>query len=255
MKAKELRAQAREKLAQIPKKRYMVEALIYMAVVVVTSLIGQHFDKDDGKTTSLLILYLLEFLVMIFKFNLQVYFKRYQQKLAKEEGETPGYFVGLSSAHSWKCLVYNFFMSLLAFALTAFCLIYVLGMVVAGALAFSFSTDGNPTPIILTALGFLALFLLLWILVLWIQYRFYMTPYIIDDDIEQGNNRSIFQQMGASWRMMKGHVWKLFCLNISFIGWGLLTLLTFGILSIWTLPYQNLAQAEFYAQISGQEEK
>lgn len=90
MKAKELRAQAREKLAQIPKKRYMVEALIYMAVVVVTGLIGQHFDKDDGKTTSLLILYLLEFLVMIFKFNLQVYFKRYQQKLAKEEGEAPG---------------------------------------------------------------------------------------------------------------------------------------------------------------------
>ena len=49
MKAKELRAQAREKLAQIPKKRYMVEALIYMAVVVVTGLIGQHFDKDDGQ--------------------------------------------------------------------------------------------------------------------------------------------------------------------------------------------------------------
>lgn len=146
-------------------------------------------------------------------------------------------------------------MSLLTFALTFFALIYVLGMVVAGALAFSSSTDGNPTPIILTALGFLALFLLLWILVLWIQYRFYMTPYIIDDDIEQGRDRSIFQQMGASWRMMKGHVWKLFCLNISFIGWGLLTLLTFGILSLWTLPYQNLAQAEFYDQINGQEDK
>ena len=49
--------------------------------------------------------------------------------------------------------------------------------------------------------------------------------------------------------MMKGNKWRLFCLHFSFIGWGLLTLLTFGILIFWVQPYMQTAQAEFYQSL------
>lgn len=52
--------------------------------------------------------------------------------------------------------------------------------------------------------------------------------------------------------LMKGNRWKLFCLEFSFIGWILLSLLTFGILFIWVLPYMGLAKAEFYKTLTGE---
>jgi len=53
----------------------------------------------------------------------------------------------------------------------------------------------------------------------------------------------------TSMRMMEGHKWELFCLEISFIGWLLLSALTFGILLCWVIPYMYTAQAAFYENI------
>ena len=46
--------------------------------------------------------------------------------------------------------------------------------------------------------------------------------------------------------MMNGRKMDLFLLNISFIGWMLLSLLTFGILSLWVAPYIQTSVACFY---------
>lgn len=53
--------------------------------------------------------------------------------------------------------------------------------------------------------------------------------------------------------LMKGNKWRLFCLHISFIGWILLTIVTFGIGEVVLMPYMNAATAAFYSEISGRD--
>jgi len=53
-----------------------------------------------------------------------------------------------------------------------------------------------------------------------------------------------------SMEIMDGHKWEYFVLQLSFIGWDILTGLTFGILGIYTLPYQLTANTLFYKKVS-----
>jgi uncharacterized membrane protein len=54
-------------------------------------------------------------------------------------------------------------------------------------------------------------------------------------------------------RMMRGNKWRLFCLELSFIGWGFLCLFTCGIGYLWLNPYMYQAEAALYHEISGRE--
>ena len=47
-------------------------------------------------------------------------------------------------------------------------------------------------------------------------------------------------------QMMKGHKWDLFVLELSFLGWAILGVFTFGILYLWLIPYMQVTYANFY---------
>lgn len=49
--------------------------------------------------------------------------------------------------------------------------------------------------------------------------------------------------------MMKGHKWDLFVLELSFIGWIILSILTFGILTLWVGPYIAITEINFYDEV------
>ncbi len=55
-------------------------------------------------------------------------------------------------------------------------------------------------------------------------------------------------------RLMQGHRWELFKLELSFLGWYVLTILTFGILSFWVTPYINNAVVTFYYDLKALDE-
>ena len=61
------------------------------------------------------------------------------------------------------------------------------------------------------------------------------------------------EALKESKRIMKGYRFKLFCLELSFFGWVLLSVLTFGIGFIWVVPYQQATLAAFYREISNEE--
>ena len=46
--------------------------------------------------------------------------------------------------------------------------------------------------------------------------------------------------------MMQGHKWDLFVLGLSFFGWIILGIFTFGILYLWLVPYMQVTYANFY---------
>lgn len=77
-------------------------------------------------------------------------------------------------------------------------------------------------------------------------YRYSMAFYIMEEDSSVG----IMEAISKSKEMMVGNKWRLFCLQISFIGWSILCLFTCGIGFLWLLPYENAATAAFYLEIS-----
>ena len=54
------------------------------------------------------------------------------------------------------------------------------------------------------------------------------------------------QCVAKSVRMMDGWKWKRFLLDLSFIFWYILSIITLGILLIFVIPYHRQAQYNFY---------
>lgn len=93
-------------------------------------------------------------------------------------------------------------------------------------------------------------YVFLWSLLLLIpgcikSYSYAMTPYILKDNPEMKNNAAIEESM----RMMDGHKLELFMLDLSFIGWAILSILTCCIGFLWLVPYMNMARVNFYEDL------
>ena len=67
--------------------------------------------------------------------------------------------------------------------------------------------------------------------------------------LAENPNKGIFECLEESSNLMHGYKWELFVLQLSFIGWELLAVLTFGIASLWINPYQKVTEANFYLKL------
>lgn len=98
---------------------------------------------------------------------------------------------------------------------------------------------------------FMELFLFLWALLFIIpaiikSYSYFLAMYIMCDNPSISGTDAIT----LSRKMMDGNKGRLFVLMLSFIGWELLSVLTFGILSIvYVTPYMYQTFAEFYDDV------
>jgi uncharacterized membrane protein len=77
------------------------------------------------------------------------------------------------------------------------------------------------------------------------SYEYAIIPYILADD-PKISSKDAFKKAR---QMMKGNKWRLFKLNLSFIGWGVLCVLTLGVGSLFLVPYVSAASAEFYVEL------
>jgi uncharacterized membrane protein len=99
-----------------------------------------------------------------------------------------------------------------------------------------------------------SVFIFLWTLLLIVPgiiktYAYAATFYVLKENPEM----TAMDALNESQRLMYGNKMKLFCLDLSFIGWYLLSLVTFGIALIWVLPYHEAARAAFYEDIKNNE--
>lgn len=78
------------------------------------------------------------------------------------------------------------------------------------------------------------------------SYAYSMSGFILAENPEM----TAKEAMQVSEKMMVGNKWRLFCLQISFIGWQLLCVLSLGIGFLWLKPYMNAAVAAFYDEVS-----
>ena len=95
------------------------------------------------------------------------------------------------------------------------------------------------------------LFTLLWTMLLVIPgivkyYEYLMIPYLLADD------PSITRQeaFAESRRLMQGNKWNAFILDLSFIGWYILSAVTMGIVGVlYANPYHDMTRAALYRKL------
>ncbi|MDD3218677.1 MAG: DUF975 family protein [Lachnospiraceae bacterium] len=81
------------------------------------------------------------------------------------------------------------------------------------------------------------------------NYSYKMVPYIVAENPNMKANETIT----LSRKMMDGHKWECFILDLSFIGWNLLNAVTFGLAGVFFInPYTNATYTEYYTELRKQ---
>ena len=117
------------------------------------------------------------------------------------------------------------------------------------AMAYGIKSGERFTHTLLVGL-FTTLFTFLWSLLFVIPgivkgYAYALAPYLAVER-EDLDARAC---LAESQRLMDGHKWQLFILDLSFIGWMLLGILCCGIGVYFVEPYRCAARAEFYCAL------
>jgi uncharacterized membrane protein len=121
--------------------------------------------------------------------------------------------------------------------------------------AFSAFTNKKFLPSLVTSL-LEYFFVFCWSLLLIVpgivkSYSYAMAPFIVKDVSEAGKEIAATQAISEIRKLMDGHKGELFLLDLSFLGWALLCVLTLGIGFLWLNPYYNATKANYYRKLVG----
>ncbi len=102
-------------------------------------------------------------------------------------------------------------------------------------------------------IGLMSIYISLWCLLLFIPgiikaYSYCFAPYISMDNEELTAEECINESM----KLTNGYKMKLFLLDLSFIGWYLLCIVTLGVAILWVVPYHEAARIALYEDIKAQ---
>lgn len=83
---------------------------------------------------------------------------------------------------------------------------------------------------------------------LWIAMRYALSIYLLIDDPQMG----VVESLRVSREKMKGNKGRLFYISLSFLGMGMLGVLSFGVGYLWVGPYMTQTQICFYLDVMGE---
>ena len=112
-----------------------------------------------------------------------------------------------------------------------------------------FATTSSSTSsggIILSVLGFILL-VVSWIWAITKSYYYQLAYFVAAENPELTGKQAVLK----SEELMKNNRAKLFWLQLSFVGWAILCVFTFGIGFLWLMPYMQFAIISFYKHLSG----
>lgn len=141
---------------------------------------------------------------------------------------------------SWSIVGYTF-LKLIGYIIAyAVCMVAMAGLVVASV---------NAESLEMLVIGMIIigiLFFIIYVGLLMKSYLYVLTEYIGNDN----PNMSGKEVVEKSGELMKGHRWELFVLELSFIGWAILAILTCGIGLLWLEPYMQITTIKFYENLA-----
>ena len=136
------------------------------------------------------------------------------------------------------------------------CSVLAIAVMRGGATAFQ-ALSGFRWPFRTASLGFLrTLLVFLWSLLLVVPgvfaaYSYRMAFFLLADHPDW----SPWKAIAESKSLMYGHRWRLFCLDLSFLGWFMLVFATCGLAGIFVIPYHATATAAFYEDLLDRTER
>lgn len=78
------------------------------------------------------------------------------------------------------------------------------------------------------------------------RYSYFLVPYIVAENPDMTARQAI----GLSRRMMQGHKWECFVMELSFFGWDVLGIFTLGLSNVlFTNPYKVASFTRYYARL------
>lgn len=83
--------------------------------------------------------------------------------------------------------------------------------------------------------------------IVWVQLRYALVFFFLLDEPEAGARCAVRNSV----TYMNGWKWELFVLQLSFLGWELLSTLTLGMVGLWVTPYQTATTVHFYDFVTG----
>lgn len=127
-------------------------------------------------------------------------------------------------------------------------ILFTFGIAATGFSAFSRGSTAGSTFMLIFGI-IIYLVGLIWTI---LKSYYYQLAYIVAIDNEELSHKQVVEKCRY---IMEGKRFKLFCLQFSFIGWAILTCLTFGIGLFWLLPYIQFAMLSFYEDAIGKNEE
>lgn len=233
-------------------KPYVLASLLLVIPLLIIEIPSMLLDKLGLGASATLVTMLIVYGVMFFCLLplSYAYINGCVEKYRQSEDSLVNLMIEMMKHEYWRgfrsfmrivllVLVYSLGLVLLAIAIAYLIILYGMGV---PSESLTDWVGNNAT----TFTGiYMAVFLICFIPVYVWMFAVMLTPYLAHDHKEL----SIKECMKMSKQLMKGHKWQLFCLQISFIGWALLGMLTCGIGMLWVQPYQYVATAAFYEDV------
>ena len=225
----ELKASARGSMRNSTTSPY-ITALIYCAVIYVISLLSARLMRVDGLTLAQLLNsgYAVENPEVLVQWYISV---------------RPGVFA----------YVIDVLLNFMSYLLYAGFVIFVLRMIRQQQNSLWNLMDGFQSFLKIIGLNIITgILTFLWSLLFIIPgiiaaYRYRQALYLLLDHPEMG----VLECIRESKRLMRGHKAELFILDLSFIGWALLSIIPF--VSVYTLPYTESTYALYYSMLREQD--
>ncbi len=82
-----------------------------------------------------------------------------------------------------------------------------------------------------------------------LKLRLSMVPIILSENPYTTVQDAFLQ----SYNVMRGFTWRYFVLQLSFLGWMLLSIPTFGIAVFWVIPYMTMTTVNFYYDVKAKQ--
>lgn len=77
-------------------------------------------------------------------------------------------------------------------------------------------------------------------------YAYSQVDFILFQQLEKGTYAGAFPIIRQSRKLMVGYKWQRFVLDLTFLGWFILSAISFGILGLYVIPYYRAAEIHFH---------
>lgn len=228
---KELKRMARETLAgqyRTPMGAFLLAGLITFAIELPFSMLLQN---EYASAFQKVIYYMVEFLISLLNAVLLAGVAGIHLDMAKKRQTRATYVIRPLKNRPDRYLIAAFFMMIFT----------LLSVIPAGCgIAYAMIESTAQAIFIAICLGGISA-----VLVTYVELKLSVVYYIMLED------ESIlpWEAMKQSAALMNGNMWRLFYMQLSFLGYYLLGLLSFGIGLLWVLPYQTQTLTRFYLDL------